>query len=171
MSLAGNFTRMSLVCFYFRLIKDSNSLRFTWILRVSLVILICHMFVFLIPSIFICNPIRAYWAFPRVPGAKCLDEASWSIAAGISSCFMDLLVTALPIPLILQLSMSARKRIVIIVLMNLGLLATIAGAVKVVYVWRSLVNSYDTTWEGYGLWIAGTIEVNIGVVSLLLSLL
>jgi hypothetical protein len=166
MQLAGNLTRMSLVCFYFRLVDGSNNRRFIWILRGSLCLLMCHTIFFFFPSVFTCRPVAAYWAIPRPPSTKCINEGAWSVAAGVSNCFMDVLVTTLPIPIILKLSMTLRKRVVVIVLLNLGLLATICGALRTYYTWKSLIHSYDITWEGYGLWIAGAIELNIGIVGL-----
>jgi hypothetical protein len=156
---------MSLVCFYFRLIQGSNGPRLLWILRISLAVLIFHTIFILFAAVFACAPVQAYWAFPRIEGAKCLKEGAWSLGAGITNCLMDVLVTTLPIPIVMKLSMTLRKRVVVIILLNLGLLATAAGCVRTYFTWRSLIHSYDTTWEGYGLWIAGAVEVNIGVVS------
>lgn len=166
LQLAGNFTRMSLVCFYFRLVEGGHHRRFILILRAALALLVVYCVVFFFPAVFACNPIKAYWMLPPPPNATCLPEGNWAFTAGVVSCIMDVMVMILPVPIIMNLSMTLRKRVVVIVLLNLGLLATIAGVLRTYYTWRSLLRSYDTTWEGYGLWITAAIEVNTGIVGL-----
>ena len=61
--------------------------------------------------------------------------------------------------------MPCRQRIAVAVLFGLGIIVTVAGIVRTWYIYRSLVVEYDQTWYAYPLWIAATIEIDLGVVS------
>jgi hypothetical protein len=78
--------------------------------------------------------------------AKCLDEASATLAVGVISCIADLLVTLLPIPIILRLNMPWKHRTGVCVLLSLGLIVTIAGVVRTYYIWRTFRDPFDETW-------------------------
>jgi hypothetical protein len=74
------------------------------------------------------RPISAYWTFPA--RGKCIDEGKATLAGGIINCFADLLITALPIPVIMKLNMPLKQRLGVTVLLSLGLIVTIAGIIR-----------------------------------------
>lgn len=96
---------------------------------------------------------------------RCLDEGAITLAGGIINTFADILVTIIPIPLIAKLQLPIRRRIGAIILVSLGFIVCIAGAVRAYYTWLSLISSYDQTWYCYGVWISAAIEIDLGVVS------
>ena len=65
--------------------------------------------------------------------------------------------------------MPKRNRIAVVVLFSLGFAVTIAGTVRTFYIYKSLVLSYDQTWEAYPLWIAAAVEIDVGVVFIFLA--
>lgn len=77
----------------------------------------------------------------------------------------DLLTTILPIPIIARLQMPLRQRIGVGILLCLGLLVTVAGAVRIYFTWDSLIASYDESWRAYPLWIATAVEIHLGLIS------
>lgn len=54
-TLASTFTRISLICFYFRLIRDSGHSRFRWVLwfNISWQVAVCVTFIF--ETVFLCE--------------------------------------------------------------------------------------------------------------------
>jgi hypothetical protein len=100
-----------------------------------------------------------------MPDSYCLDEGRITLSGGIVNTFADLLVTVQPIFLITTLDLPPRRRFGAIVLVSLGFVVCIAGSVRAYYTWRSLINSYDETWECYGMWLSGAVEIDLGVVS------
>jgi len=62
--------------------------------------------------------------------------------------------------------MPRRERIAVCVLFGLGIIVSIAGAVRTTFVYKSLIQSYDQTWYAYPLWISAAIEIDLGVVRL-----
>jgi hypothetical protein len=92
------------------------------------------------------RPVQAYWVFPIVKNAKCLDEAVTSLAVGILNCIADLLVTVLPIPIALTLNMPLKQRIGVCILLSLGFIVTIAGVLRTYFIWKTFRTAYDETW-------------------------
>ncbi|KAG9940636.1 hypothetical protein KCV02_g4314, partial [Aureobasidium melanogenum] len=104
-TLAGSFARASLICFYFRLMKDTGYSIFKYVLWAAFVYNIAIGVTFVILAVFLCSPIEAYWVFPMIKGARCLDEGPVTLTAGVLNCISDLTVTLLPIPIIMGLNM------------------------------------------------------------------
>ena len=99
----------------------------------------------------------------------CIDEGITGVWLGGFNTLADLLITLLPIPVILKLQMPRRQRIGVVILLSLGLVVTIAGALRTYYLWYDLVDSYDVTWLSYPLWISATVEIYLGLVSKIYS--
>lgn len=57
-----------------------------------------------------CKPLSFFWEqFTGVPGS-CIDVNSFFLALGIINMIDDVIILAIPIPQILRLQMSARKK-------------------------------------------------------------
>ncbi|KAF2721800.1 hypothetical protein K431DRAFT_63989 [Polychaeton citri CBS 116435] len=164
-TLAATTTRISLLCLYYRLVQDSGIRWFRWALHLTLAYLvaICVMFVFLV--IFGCVPVEAYWNFPPNNSARCLNEGTITVTAGVLNCVSDFLVATLPIPIVMRLRMPLRQRVGVCILLSLGYVVTVAGIVRTYFIYKSLVATYDETWYSYPLWIAATVEIDLAVVS------
>lgn len=114
----------------------------------------------LIPS----SPIKAYWEVsPKYPH-KCLNDGDVVFAASVINIFTDFLVTALPMPLIWSLKLPARQRLAVISIFGLGIIVNVAGSVRTVFVWKSMVVGYDPTWLGWPVLVAAAVEINLGLV-------
>jgi hypothetical protein len=93
-----------------------------------------------------------------------MNEGTTTLVIGIFNCVADLMTTMLPIPLIMRLRMPLKQRIEVSVLLGLGVVVTVAGVVRTYFIWKSLIDSWDTTWLSYPLWIAAAIEIDVAVV-------
>ena len=105
------------------------------------------------------SPIESYWIFPPVGPRQCLHEGKVMLGGGVINTFSDLLVTVLPIPIVMRLQMPLAQRIGVCVLLSLGIVVTIAGAIRTYWTWRSLIFSWDETWNAYNLWLAAAVYV------------
>lgn len=164
-TLAATFTRVSLICFYYRLIKDSGSFWFRWMLHSSMLWTIAVCISFVVLTVFQCTPVESYWLFPPMNKYHCLDEGKVTLAAGIINCVSDLLVTLIPIPIVMRLHMPLSQRFGVVVLLTLGIVVTVAGVVRTYFIWLSLIASWDETWYSYPLWISAVVEIDLAVVS------
>ncbi|EKG21253.1 hypothetical protein MPH_01396 [Macrophomina phaseolina MS6] len=163
---AATFTRQSLLCFYYRLIADSGMKWFKWALHATVVLNAAAAIIFTCLGIWLCTPISAYWDISSLDGARCFDEGKVVLGIGVVNCFIDLLITALPITIITRLQMPMQQRVGVMILLSLGFVVVVAGAVRTYYIWKGLVVSYDETWLTFPLWIAAAVEINLGVVCL-----
>lgn len=100
---------------------------------------------------------------PQYPH-NCLNDGELVFSASVINIFTDLLVTALPMPLIWSLKLPARQRLAVISIFGLGIIVNVAGSVRTVYVWKSMVAGYDTTWLGWPVLIAAAVEISLGLV-------
>ncbi|SMY24383.1 unnamed protein product [Zymoseptoria tritici ST99CH_1A5] len=161
---AATFTRISLICFYYRLVRDSGIDWFIWVLHGGMFFVIGLGIAFTCIGIWLCSPVQAYWVFPPIAGSKCMDEGTTTLTIGIFNCLADLTTTLLPIPLVMRLKMPLKQRIEVCFLLGLGFVVTIAGIVRTYFIWKSLIDSWDTTWYSYPLWIAAAIEIDVAVI-------
>jgi len=161
---AATFTRISLICFYYRLVRDSGIEWFRWVLHASMIIVVAMGIAFTCLGIWLCVPVQSYWVYPPDFGHyHCLSEGTTTLIIGVLNCLVDLLVTLLPVPLVMKLQMPLKHRIGVCILLSLGFVVTIAGIVRTYFIWKSLMDSWDETWFSYPLWICATIEIDVAV--------
>lgn len=114
------------------------------------------------------SPVKATWDVnPKYPH-KCTDANAIVFAASIVNIFTDFMSTALPMPLIWRLKLPTRQRIAVTSILALGVVVNVAGSVRTVYVHKSMIESVDTTWVGWPILIAASVEINLGLVSTLI---
>lgn len=110
------------------------------------------------------RPIKAYWDLePQYPHT-CLNDGAIVFSASTINIFTDVLTTILPMPLIWKLKLPARQRLAVMGIFGLGIIVDVAGAIRTYYVWKSMIASYDTTWKGWPVLLAATVEINLGLV-------
>ncbi|KAF2656699.1 hypothetical protein K491DRAFT_691741 [Lophiostoma macrostomum CBS 122681] len=160
---AATFTRLSLLCFYYRLIHDSGKQLVLWTIHANVALSIGIFVTFICLTIFQCHPIRYYWTFGS-PAGSCMDEGKVTLAAGIINLIADLFCTVLPIPMVIKLQMPKRQRIAVVLLLSAGFIVVIAGIVRTWFIYQSLVVEYDLTWYSFPLWIAAAVEIDLGVI-------
>jgi hypothetical protein len=101
---AATFTRLSLHCFYYRLVKDSGMTWFRWLIHANVAYTLAIFISFPFIAVFLCTPVKAYW---EISGeGTCLDEGIATMVCGIISCVADLATTVTPMPLVYGVSTS-----------------------------------------------------------------
>ncbi|EMD65931.1 hypothetical protein COCSADRAFT_86419 [Bipolaris sorokiniana ND90Pr] len=159
---AASFTRLSLHCFYYRLVSDSGKSWFRWLVHFNVFYTISCFVSFTCIAIFFCVPISNYWTL-GAPAETCLNEADATLIVGIINCVADLLTTVTPIPLVMGLQMPLHQRLAVAFFFGMGFIVTAAGIVRTWFIYRSLYNEWDQTWYAYPLWIAAAVEIDLGV--------
>lgn len=110
------------------------------------------------------RPVRAYWQINAREPYHCMDDGAIVFSASVINILTDLMVTTLPMPLIWSLKLPARQRLAVISIFALGVVVNVAGSVRTVYVWKSVVVGYDVTWIGWPVLIAAMVEISLGLV-------
>ncbi|KAF1933936.1 uncharacterized protein M421DRAFT_414984 [Didymella exigua CBS 183.55] len=160
---AATFTRLSLHCFYYRLVADTGRSWFRWCVHLNVAYTMGIFLSFPFIAIFLCTPVSDYWLIGSPP-SSCLNEGTATLICGIINCVADFATTVTPIPLILGLHMPHRQRLAVAGLFAMGIIVTIAGIVRTWYIYKSLFTTYDNTWYAYPLWIAAAVEIDLGVI-------
>jgi hypothetical protein len=73
------------------------------------------------------RPIQGYWT-PAL--GMCLDEGKTTLANGVVNTVADFITTVLPIPMIWGLKMPMNQKFGVMILLSLGFVVTVAGAVR-----------------------------------------
>lgn len=100
----ATFTRLSVLCFYYRLVQDSDKRVFRWAVHANVIYSVA-IFIFIFLSIFQCIPVRNYWTF-GAPEGSCFNEGTVTLVSGIINCIADFLRTVTPIPMVAKVSIA-----------------------------------------------------------------
>jgi hypothetical protein len=84
--------------------------------------------------------------------------------AGAIKALMELIITTLPIPIILKLNMDKKQKIAIAILLGVGYLVTVAGAIRTYYTYTVYFKTRDQTWAQYPAFLATAVENDLAVV-------
>ncbi|KAJ5198857.1 hypothetical protein N7491_000576 [Penicillium cf. griseofulvum] len=163
-SLSSCFTKISLLWFCRRLIGKGKFGLYNRAFILSIVFVGGSSLLFSLISIFQCTPVSAYWHISPTGSYRCMDDGAIVFSASVINIFTDFLVTALPMPLIWSLKLPARQRLAVISIFGLGVVVNVAGSVRTVYVWKSMVVGYDATWIGWPVLIAAVVEISLGLI-------
>jgi len=113
----------------------------------------------------VCRPIHAAWTSIG-DNSQCFSEGVSITTIGALLTVMDFVVNILPLPIVARLNVVFRQRLAATVLLSLGTIATAAGIVREVYVYRAFLGTKDSTWGALPLWICADVEIYVGLVSL-----
>lgn len=139
-------------------------MRFFVMIFASVIGLNSIIFVFII--MLQCSPVSAYWTLSFTP-QKCINEEAHILAAGVINTVTDFIIVLLPIRTVKNLALPRKQRVIVYLLFTGGLLASIAGAVRIYFTWR-LTSSpdHDLTWNSYLVMLVSSLELFVGIVSL-----
>lgn len=115
------FIKMSIAIF---LLRIAVKRRYTWILRISIVIITIWSMALFFYTIFQCSPVQAQWDTTISP-AKCVSGDSFVSAAysqSVMSIISDWMYALLPIFMIWSVQMTVQKKITVGFILGLGIL-------------------------------------------------
>ncbi|TDZ24231.1 hypothetical protein Cob_v003248 [Colletotrichum orbiculare MAFF 240422] len=111
-----------------------------------------------------CKPLPFYWN--QFIGARgtCIDLNAFYLALGIINMLTDVIVLIIPIPQILKLQMSGRKKLAVCSIMLLGSFVCVASVVRIRYL-HKLSNAADVTWMMGPVFVWSAIEPSVAIAS------
>ncbi|KJZ73135.1 hypothetical protein HIM_07519 [Hirsutella minnesotensis 3608] len=141
------FVKLSIGIFLLRLAVWTA---YKWILRICLVVFALWGLGLFFWNSFQCNPVEKLWDF-RIEYGYCAGPyatVSWAIALSIMNILSDWVYALLPVPMVWNINMTKQAKITVIVLLGLGIFASIATVVRFKYLnglnqWNDL--SYSLT--------------------------
>lgn len=145
------------LCFAFlRIMKTSSHTIYrgiTWFVMISCIVgHVAGTFIL----IFQCKPTRKSW-LPRTPGSCLPNDDTFYTSAAVTILF-DVIIFCLPIPLLVHLNISKKKKFALVCVFLLGLLTTVCSIMRMIQI-ITIARTGNSTM--LVLW--GVIELNIGV--------
>jgi len=160
-------TKVSILCFYLRIFPNPYFRHTTYAVMAWVV---ASGIVFLFLQIFQCLPLNFIWEGWISDGlneSRCLNVNLLAYVAGAFSIAQDIVVLALPIPLLVKLNVSIRSRVEVILMFSLGIFVLITSCIRMRYM-IMFAKTSNPTWD-YSeplLWSGLEVAVSIIVVSL-----
>ncbi|KAH7121920.1 hypothetical protein B0J13DRAFT_680477 [Dactylonectria estremocensis] len=131
----------SLLAFYARIFPNRNFQIAVW---VGVAFLVGHGILFLGLVVFECRPVAAIW--DRSLERQCLDLTKIALAGASLAIFEDIAFLVMPIPELLKLQLSTKKRIALLLVFSVGSFACITSMVRLKTV-LIFGKSLDQTWD------------------------
>ncbi|KAL8730098.1 MAG: hypothetical protein Q9166_004297 [cf. Caloplaca sp. 2 TL-2023] len=161
---AATLNKISLLCFYKRLTAGGVYRKwYNYTIVGGIVFQSLMVIAYFIVVLNACQPLKAFWTPLATYPYDCIDEGNYMLTFGILTVVLDFAILLLPVPLVMSLQLSTKQRIAVLTLFGLGFVVCIAGIVQVYYVDYALKNSYDETWDGWPLWVASAVQVDVGI--------
>lgn len=127
--LATGLVKISILCFYRRITKNSISKGFIRANRVCIGVVVCYMVVFEVTLFVGCSPFDAFWnqvdpSWLLVNEGRwhCIDEAGNLIAATVVSIVTDFVTFLMPCTLFWKLQLPRRQKVGLGAIFGVGFL-------------------------------------------------
>jgi len=158
-----SLTKISLLCFYLRIFPQPA---FRLAVHATLGCIVLSGLVILFLQIFQCTPVRFIWegwAGDFGGPHRCLDVNLLAWVAGGVSIAQDVVILALPLPLLYHLQASRRAKAGVLFMFSLGIFICITSCVRL----RFLVifaKSANPTWDYTDPMLWSSIEVCVSII-------
>ncbi|KAK8005969.1 hypothetical protein PG991_012266 [Apiospora marii] len=150
--------KLSLSILYLRLSPSTWYRRCSWTIAGLIGV---YSFIMIFCMAFACSPVAKAWR-PNVDGA-CLNRSALYTAAASMNTLTDIMLLALPIPMVYGLQMPIKRRLAALGIFAAGLLVIIASLVRFAYL-PEYLESRDQTWTMAPLSLWTSIEDNLFVI-------
>ncbi|KAK1516782.1 uncharacterized protein CCOS01_12331 [Colletotrichum costaricense] len=159
-------TKISILLFYQRvfLLSTASSPSFKFSLIAGYVLSIAYPIIIWATMANACRPLSFYWNQFVGEQGKCIDINSFYLALAIINMVNDIIVLLIPIPQILKLQMSGRKKAAVCSIMLLGSFVCVASIVRITHL-STFSRALDITWQMGPVFIWSAIEPSIAIVS------
>ncbi|PYH91991.1 hypothetical protein BO71DRAFT_330972 [Aspergillus ellipticus CBS 707.79] len=150
--------KLSFLSFYLRLFPTRKFRLICWI-TISLVL--CSTFGFVIATIFQCIPVRASW-YKHIP-KKCVNNASFRWSWAGYNTVMDIWVCLLPLPVLAQLQLDKGRKIGVMLVFCMGLFVCVTSVIRM---WAMVESTKtdDPTWGSFDALLWSAIEASTGII-------
>ena len=119
-TLSISLTKLSILFFYLRIFPDA---KFRRIVYGVIAITICYCISFTVVQYLHCIPVSANWnGWDGEHPARCTNLKAQSFSGAATNITLDLVICLLPIPQLIKLHLSIRKKIGITLMFCVGLL-------------------------------------------------
>jgi hypothetical protein len=161
-AVSSSFTRLSLLCFYYRLIEHINLRRYRFVLHLVVIISVLFFLAYITALSLVCIPLYNFWSSDI--HAKCFNLGTFLFSVTIVSTCLELVIALLPVPIIFTLQMNKSQQWSVACLLSLGVLTTGVGCVRTFLVYKALISSDDLVWWSEPHFISSEVENSVALV-------
>ncbi|KAL8729542.1 MAG: hypothetical protein Q9181_004965 [Wetmoreana brouardii] len=149
------------ICFLYLRLFNVGHHRFRIAVIASMTFIALYYIIAILLTIFECNPVRKSWE-KQLPGS-CIDLQTFFFANAAFNVITDILVMALPIPVIAKLQITRKQRIGLGLIFFVGLVATAISIVRMTTLHTGGKNT-DVSWTTSGSTLWSSIEMNVAII-------
>lgn len=121
-SLAAMAIKLSIILLYKR-VFSMTSTGFRRCIYAAFFFTVALSVTFIVVILAACRPLQFFWTqYDGKSEGSCINISSFFVAFSIFNVSLDVFLLVLPIPMVLKLHMSARKKLIVCALMMLGIL-------------------------------------------------
>lgn len=169
-SIAMVLIKLSILMFYRRLFPHQSTTPRWRLCHLALCITsIIIGIISLFGAAFQCTPVAYLWD-KTIPGGYCVNFSAFARFTNVGNLTTDILILALPIPIVWSLQLDRHKKIGVCGLFLLGGFVCVASVVRF-YFLEGIDEGMDPTWVNVNAGIWSAVEPSIGVVSACLPIM
>ncbi|KAI0179891.1 hypothetical protein GGR52DRAFT_568658 [Hypoxylon sp. FL1284] len=158
-----SFTKLSILLFYRRIFQRGTK----WFhirLGIALFLAISYPLCIWFIMAFVCKPPSQFWTQFLGTTAECVDINTAFMVLTVVNMINDIVVLMVPIPEILQLQMSGKKKLAVCGVMLLGSFVCVASVVRI-WAFAEFIKAVDLTWSLAHVFLWSSVEPAVGIVS------
>ncbi|KAJ0384802.1 hypothetical protein COL922a_007633 [Colletotrichum nupharicola] len=111
--------KMVILLFFLELNNNANNAKwFKWSVYITMFVVVGSSLSILFSSIFPCNPIPS--AYDLVTDGECIDRVATFKATAAFGVITDVMIICIPVPMVLSLHISTRKKVGLLALFGIG---------------------------------------------------
>ncbi|KAF2136873.1 uncharacterized protein K452DRAFT_302380 [Aplosporella prunicola CBS 121167] len=153
--------KISILCFYLRIFPDK---RFRWMCAVVIFCCFAYGVAFVVAVALQCNPINLSWKrWDNESEGHCVNVNALGWASATFNIVLDIAVITLPLPQLMKLALSVRKKIHVMFMFTVGSFVTVVSMLRLKWMIQ-FANSQNVTWDYVPIGYWSTIEVHAGII-------
>ncbi|KAF2864811.1 hypothetical protein BDV95DRAFT_613177 [Massariosphaeria phaeospora] len=156
----STLTKLSFLFFYLRIFPAQNVRRYVY---ATMALTAAYYLTFQFGNLFYCRPVSLVWnGWDGEHAGSCVDINKFMISATAVNIFIDVVIIILPIPHLVSLNLSWRKKVGLIAMFLVGGVTLVVSVLRI----QSILNyakSQNGTYDNVPAGFWSLVEVNIGV--------
>ncbi|KAI1080804.1 hypothetical protein F5B20DRAFT_95011 [Whalleya microplaca] len=158
-----SFTKLGILLFYRRIFQRGSK---SFFYRLYFAAFMCTGYPLAIwfTMAGICNPVSQFWTQFIGTQGTCVDVNAAFLTMTVINMVNDIIVLVVPIPEILQLQMSFKKKIGVCGIMLLGSFVCVVSCVRI-WAFVKFIHTTDLTWATSSVFLWSSIEPAAGILS------
>lgn len=155
-------TKLAFLFFFLRIFPDEKTRRLIWI---CVAISVLYTLGFTLTMTFACMPISAVWTTwdgTRTPD-YCINQNTFYLVAAAVNIALDIAIVLIPIPELIKLSLSGRKKIFLSAIFGVGSITIVVSCIRLSAVAQYATSTnpmFDNLMSG----VYSILEINVGII-------